>query len=291
MLTKLANLIRTARPQDWIKNVFVLIPLPFAVKAGTGAELDPRVIALGFFGFCLVASSVYVLNDVCDAKADRLHPQKRFRPVAAGLVSPVEALLESAVLLAGGVALSLAAGKPDVMALVALYVGINVAYSLGAKHAALADVFLLCAGFLIRVFAGCALVGVAPSPWLQLCTASLALFLGFGKRRADLAACVDSNHRRSLVGYTETFLGHAMAITAGVTLLSYAVYAIEGGVFLAGRQMASLPFVAYGILNYLRLAWQQNGCGSPVEVAYASRTMQLCAVGWVAAVFWSLGIW
>lgn len=291
MLHKLANLIRTARPQDWVKNVFVLIPLPFAVKAGAGAELDLKIISLGLFGFCLVTSAVYVLNDVCDAKADRLHPRKRFRPVAAGLVSPIEALVESAVLLACGLALCLAAGKPDLMALVAIYVGINIAYSLGAKHAALADVFLLCAGFLIRVFIGCALVDVAPSPWLQLCTASLALFLGFGKRRADLAAGLESNHRPSLVGYTETFLGHAMAITAGVALLSYSLYAIEGKVFLPGRQMASLPFVAYGILNYLRLAWQKDGCGSPVEVAYTSRSLQLCAVGWLAAVFWSLGIW
>lgn len=280
-------LIRLARPKDWVKNVFVLIPVPFAVAAG--AKLDVTALVLGLLGFSLVNSSVYALNDFCDAESDRRHARKCRRPVASGQVSPKLALAESGLLLAAGVALCVATGRPGVVLIAAIYVAVNVAYNLGAKHVALVDVFLLSSGYVIRVILGCLLVGVTPSPWLLLCASSLALFLGFSKRRADLAADPEAKHRRSLRGYTRMFLNQAMAISAGVALLCYAIYAIDSPVFREGRQLASLPFVAYGILNYLRLADQQDGCGSPVEVAYTSRSMQLCAVGWLAAVFWSLG--
>jgi 4-hydroxybenzoate polyprenyltransferase len=282
-------LLRLARPQDWIKNVFVLIPLPFAVAAG--AALDHAALAAGLLGFCLLSSAVYALNDVCDAEADRRHAEKRLRPVAAGQISPAVALGYGAVLLGAGAGFCWASGKPGVMPIVAIYLAVNVVYSLGAKHAALLDVFLLATGFLLRVLLGCALVAAAPSPWLIVCASSLALFLGFSKRRADLAADPENNHRPSLRGYPRLFLDQAMAISAGVALLCYALYAIESPVFLDDRRLASLPFVAYGILDYLRLAYLNDGCGSPVAVAYTSRSMQLCAVGWVAAVFWSLGAW
>lgn len=285
-MTMISALVRLARPKDWVKNVFVLIPVPFAVAAG--ATLDVTALVLGLVGFSLVNSSVYALNDFCDAEGDRRDARKCLRPVASGQVSPTLALAESALLLVAGVALSAAAGKPGVLVVVAIYVAVNLAYNLGAKHVALVDVFLLSSGYVIRVILGCLLVGVTPSPWLLLCASSLALFLGFAKRRADLAADPKAMHRRSLRGYTRMFLNQAMAISAGVALLCYAIYAIDSPVFREGRELASLPFVAYGILDYLRLADQGNG-GSPVEVAYTSRSMQLCAVGWLAAVFWSLG--
>jgi len=286
----LLNLIRLARPRHWIKNVFVLAPVPFAVAAG--AKVDLVVLATGILGFSLVNSSVYAINDVCDAAADRLHPRKRLRPVAAGLVSPPVALVEAAVLLAGGVALCLATGRPGVLLLAMIYVVLNLAYSLGVKHVALVDVFLLSSGFVIRVFLGCELVDVLASPWLVLCASALAIFLGFSKRRADLASDPECQTRPSLRGYTHAFLDQATAISAGVALLCYAIYAIESPVFEAGRQLVSLPFVAYGILNYLRLNQLADGRGgSPVEIAYSSRAMQICAGGWLAAVFWSLGMW
>jgi 4-hydroxybenzoate polyprenyltransferase len=289
-------LIRLARPAHWVKNVFVLIPVPFALvaahKKAIAFDFQTLPFLMGLLGFCLVNSAVYTLNDLLDAGTDRLHPKKRLRPIASGAVSPRAAKIQIGVLFLLGTALCLASGKPAAVALVLAYTGINVAYSLGAKHLALLDVFLLSSGFVIRVLLGCALVSAEPSAWLLLCTSSLALFLGFTKRRADLTAGLDGNHRPSLRGYNTVFLDQAITICAGVALLAYALYTIDGEVLRKGREMASMPFVAYGIFNYLRLAnVADNGGSSPVDVVYHSRSSQICALGWIVAVTWSLGMW
>jgi len=291
------GLIRLARPTHWIKNVFVLIPVPFALAAAAKDPLiDVRFETVGFLvaliGFSLINSAVYTLNDLLDAKADRLHPKKRLRPIAAGVVSPRAAIVQIGILALLGLALCIATGKPAAVWLVVAYSAINLAYSLGAKHVALLDVFLLSSGFVIRVLLGCVLVGAQPSAWLLLCTSSLALFLGFTKRRGDLRAGLDGNHRPSLRDYSKAFLDQAITICAGVALLAYALYSIDAEVFRPGREMVSMPLVAYGIFNYLRLAdMADNGGSSPVHIAYHSRSSQICAIAWIVAVTWSLGIW
>jgi hypothetical protein len=143
------------------------------------------------------------------------------------------------------------------------------------------------------VLLGCALVSVPPSPWLLLCTSTLALFLGFTKRRADLNEELDLMiHRPSLRGYNEAFLDQAMSICAGVAVLAYALYCIEvKNILQPGRELASLPFVAYGVLNYLRMVYVEGIGASPVDVACHSLSTQACAIGWLAAVTWSLGLW
>ena len=283
------DLVRLARPGHWIKNVFVLAPVPFAVRAG--AHFAPGPFLLGFLGFCLVNSAVYALNDLCDAEADRRHPQERLRPIASGKVPAGPALLEAGVLLALGMALCFAARKEGVVPLVLAYAGVNLVYSLGAKHWPLVDVFLLGSGYVIRILLGCALVEAAPSAWLLLCGSALALFLTFTKRRAELAAGLDPDHRPSIAGYTVAFLDQAMVISAAVALSSYALYCIESGMLVEGREPASIPFVAFGILNYFRLVQVGKLGVSPVEAAYTSPSCQLCAAGWLVAVAWSLGIW
>ncbi len=290
----LTDLVRLARPQDWIKNVFVLLPVPFALQAGTRYTTAPFALpfALGLAGFCLVNSAVYTLNDLFDAAADRLHPTKRNRPIAAGKVSQSAAFAQSIVLLSAGLTLCAATNILAAPVIALTYVAVNIAYNLGAKHVALLDVFMLSSGFVIRVLLGCALVSAAPSPWLLLCTSTLALFLGFAKRRADLTEELDIDHRPSLRGYSMGFLDQAVSITAGVAILAYALYCIEvKQVLRPGRELASMPFVAYGVLNYLRMVYVEGAGGSPVEIAYHSLSTQLCAVGWIVAVTWSLGIW
>ena len=195
------------------------------------------------------------------------------------------------MLCAVGMILCAAAHKSGVIAIVLTYLAVNIAYNLGAKHVALVDVFLLSCGFVLRVLLGCALVSAYPSSWLLLCTSSLALFLGFAKRRADLHEGLDHKHRRSLRGYSMPFLSQAMVICAGVAILSYALYCIEAGILLPHREMASMPFVVFGILNYLRMADMENVGGSPVEVALHSLPTQICGLGWILAVTWSLGWW
>jgi 4-hydroxybenzoate polyprenyltransferase len=301
----ITDLIRLARPRDWIKNVFILLPVPFALKAMSTAQREafsPSSFCLGFIGFCLVASAVYTLNDLWDAKTDRLHPTKRDRPIAAGKVSPFAAVMQLAVLLVAGLGLCTACERYPSVIIVLAYAAANLAYNLGARNVALLDVFLLASGFVLRVLLGCALVAMPPSPWLLLCTSTLALFLGFTKRRADLSGDLDAKHRPSLQGYSKAFLDQAMTICAGVAVLAYALYCIEAkpsvapkeaakSVFLPGRELASLPFVAYGVLDYLRMVYVEGIGGSPVDIAYRSRGMQACAVGWIVAVTWSLGMW
>jgi 4-hydroxybenzoate polyprenyltransferase len=263
------------------------------LKAAGGSEwFWPNFLA-GLFGFCLVNSAIYTLNDLCDAATDRLHPKKRLRPIAAGDVSPTAAIVQIFVLTLAGLALLTVADRPPSLLIALAYVCINVAYNLYAKHVALLDVFLLSSGFVIRVLLGCALVTAPPSPWLLLCTSTLALFLGFSKRRADLTEELDlKNHRPSLRGYSKGFLDQAVSVCAGVAILAYALYCIEAkAVLQQGREMASMPFVAYGILNYLRMVDVEHVGGSPVDIAYRSTTMQICALGWLVAVTWSLGIW
>jgi 4-hydroxybenzoate polyprenyltransferase len=295
----LRNLVRLARPAHWIKNVFVLLPVPFALKAMSVEQREafsPLALALGVLGFCLVNSAVYTLNDLRDAKTDRLHPKKRRRPIASGEVSPAVALLEITALLVVGLGLCTASECYPSVIIVLAYVALNLAYCMGARSVPLLDVFLLSSGFVIRVLLGCALVAMTPSPWLLLCTSTLALFLGFTKRRADLSEELDESHRPSLRGYDKAFLDQAMSICAGVAILAYALYCIEKKeagkpMFIPGRELASLPFVAYGVLDYLRKVYVEGIGGSPVEVAYRSRSMQVCAAGWLVAVTWSLGIW
>lgn len=282
-------LIKLARPSHWIKNVFVLVPLPFAAVAG--AHLKPIALGLGVVGFCLISSAVYVLNDILDAKADRLHPRKRHRPVAAGQVSVLTAAAFGTLLATAGFGMMAATGLRNPLLLALVYLGINLAYSLGAKSKALLDVFLLSSGFVIRVALGCALVQVRPSNWLLLCSSALALFLGFAKRRADLFEGITAEHRPSLKGYSMAFLDHGMTMAVGLVLVSYALYSMDSEVLRPGREMASMPFVVYGVLFYLREAHAKGAGGSPVEIALHSRTLWACLIGWGTAVTWSLGLW
>lgn len=281
------SMIRLARPKDWIKGVFVLAPVPFAIAAG-GDVPDLAPLGVGLLGFSLVSSAVYCYNDARDAEADRSHPQKRHRPVAAGRVSATQARVEAAVLLLAGFAVVGATGKPDAALLAATYVVANVVYSHYAKHVAPLDVFLLSSFYMIRVFLGCVLIGAAPSNWLLLCASTLALFLGLAKRRADLASGLGEEHRASLSGYSLAFLDQAMGVTAGIAFLSYALYSIEATAFTPGREFASLPFVAAGLLDYLRLAHVHGIGGSPVDTALSEPSILICAVGWAASVLWSL---
>lgn len=281
-------LIRLARPWHWIKNVFVLAPVPFAIAAG--AHFDPIVFVGGLTGFCLLNSAVYAFNDLRDAEADRLNPRKRSRPIASGAVSEGAAGALSASLFLIGALLLLFTSTPSAWLLAGLYVGLNVAYSMGAKHVPLLDVFIIASGFLIRILIGCALLSAQASNWLLLCSSSLALFLAFAKRRGDLTDGVDVDHRPSLAGYNIPFLDQAMGICAGIALLTYALYCNESPVFVDGREHAGLVFVAFGILDYLRLAYLENAGASPVDMVYRARGLQVTVIGWTVATAWSLGI-
>ncbi len=288
-MRKLAALIRLARPKDWTKSVFVLLPVPFALAAHDG-KLDPLRFLLGLAGFCLVSSAVYCYNDARDAEADRLHPKKKSRPVASGLVTVREAYLEAIALLTLGTGLSYLSGSLGALWLTLLYAIANGFYTHYAKHVAPLDVFLLASFFLIRVLLGCALVGAAPSSWLLLCSGTLALFLGLAKRRGDLLAGLDESHRQSLSGYSLPFLDQAMTITAGIAFLAYALYCKDAKIFEPGREFYSLPFAAAGLFDYLRLAMVRGIGASPVDTATSQPSILICGVGAILTLAISLKI-
>ena len=282
----LSALLELARPKHWVKNVFVLMPVPFALA--DGATLDPRSFFLGIAGFCLGNSAVYAFNDAFDAERDRGHETKRLRPVASGRVSFRAALVFSAVLLAAGLLLEMLSGRSGAIAILVIYALLNVIYTGWGKHIALVDVFLLSSGFVLRVLLGCALLGVVASSWLLLCSSALALFLALAKRRADLAKGLDGEHRPSLSGYSLPYLDQVMGITSAVTLMAYAIYCMEATVLIPGREFATLPFVVFGVLDYLRICHIKQSGDSPVDLLLSSPPIMVCGVGWILATLWSV---
>lgn len=272
-------LIRAMRPHQWVKNVFVLAALLFAL-----GEVDTELAAqweriarvlLATASFCLGASAIYLLNDVMDVESDRMHPTKRERPIAAGLVSVPLALGASALCVVAALALGHAATPPtgtSVAVVVLAYMVQNFGYSLGLKRVAILDAFLIAFGFLLRVLAG-GLAAAAPvSHWLMLCTFFLALFLAFCKRRAemDLLGHGAGDHRHNLRDYTTGFLDQAAAVLAACAILTYSMYTVaeetlqrySGGELLVW----TVPFVVFGLFRYLLLVQRSEGGGNPTQM-------------------------
>jgi decaprenyl-phosphate phosphoribosyltransferase len=279
------DLLELSRPKDWVKNVFVFMPVPFALASG--ASLDVRVFGWGLAAFCLANSAVYSFNDAQDAERDKAHDKKRNRPVASGRVSKRAAYAWYALLASISLIASLASGSLNAPIIVATYLVINLVYCLGAKNIALLDVFLLASGFVLRVLLGCALLNVPPSNPLLLCSYALALFLSLAKRRSDVVKGLDETHRPSLLGYNQSFLDQAMGIMAAMTVVGYTLYTMESAVLLPSRKFASLPFVMFGVLDYLRLVHVHKRGGSPVEV-FLSPAILITGIGWLLAVIWSV---
>ena len=260
------------RPQQWVKNVFVLAPLVFArgEKGGwqEGDFSDLRRTILAFAAFCLASSAVYLVNDVADVEADRNHPGKRSRPVASGAVGVPTAI---AVALACAAGALLIAGGP-VAGVVAGYMALNLAYSLKLKHLVLVDAFCIAGGFLLRVYGGGLAAGAQVSHWLFLCTLFLALFLALCKRRAetDLLGEDRGGHRSILLEYNVPFLDQMVTVLAACAILTYTMYTVsdetarkfgQGNLFLW-----TVPFVVFGLGRYLLLVQRREGGGSPTRI-------------------------
>ncbi len=276
------DLIRLARPKHWVKNAFVAAPLFFTPDAITAANL--QAVALAVIAFSLAASAVYVANDYADRATDRLHPEKRLRPLAAGRVSGAAALSFALVLLLA--ALGLAMLLPAAFGrLLAVYLAINAAYSARLKHVSLLDVLIVASGFVLRVEAGAAAAGVSASVWIVVCTGLLALFLALAKRRDDLTAAMDAAHRGALEGYNLRFVDTAIAVVLGALLVSYVIYTTDANAirrYGTDRLYATVPFVVAGVLRYLQIALVEERAGSPTDIAVGDRFLLVCVLGWIA---------
>jgi len=263
-------LFKTLRPHQWVKNVFVAAALVFS-RHLTDPQYALRT-GLAFLAFCMLSGAVYAFNDVRDVAADRQHPTKRNRPIAAGRISERAALISAGVLAVAALAGCFALGW-KVAAFAAAYLAQNVAYSVKLKHVAFVDVALIASGFLLRVLAGAAAIDVPASGWLLACTALVAVFFGLGKRAHELAwaerSGVAHETRAALAGYRLPLVRVAMIVLAVVTCGAYIAYTVDEHTvhfFGTDRLAYSAPFVAVGLVRFLGLALWRPTDESPTDV-------------------------
>jgi 4-hydroxybenzoate polyprenyltransferase len=270
------------RPHQWVKNVFVGAPLFFSPWLLSWAMVWR--VAAGVACFCALASAVYILNDYVDRDADRKHPTKCRRPLAAGTVPVWWAFAAMAGLLVAGFGGALTLG-PSFALVAAVYFALNMAYSFGLKHASIIDVMIIALGFVLRVEGGAQLIHVTPSAWIIIATGLLALFLALAKRRDDLVRNLESDHRRSLDGYTRPFLDVAVSVVLGALLVAYLIYTTdEANMERLGTRSIfwTAPFVVAGILRYLQITLVEERSGSPTRLVLSDRFLFLAILGWVA---------
>jgi 4-hydroxybenzoate polyprenyltransferase len=279
------ELFMSMRPRQWTKNLLVFAGVVFAHVAGNVRD-DLRSLA-AFVIFCGLAGSQYVLNDVADAEADRLHPKKRLRPIASGRVSRRVGVTFGLVVLAASLGASVALG-PWFLLNAAAYLALSVAYTYWLKHVVLVDVLTIAVGFVLRATAGSAAVRVDVSPWLLVVSILLALFLALAKRRQELVTLSDASaHRRSLEEYSERLLDQLLSMMGMGTILAYSLYTIEAQTQtgVSSRWLkATIPFVIYGMFRYLYLIYEKGKGGSPEEVLLTDRPLQINMVLWGLAV-------
>ena len=253
---------RLFRPEQWIKNIFVLAGFLFS---GQWNETDLFMKGMAvFIIFCLASSSVYAFNDLWDAEADKKNPIKQKRPVACGLISKKSAGLCSLFLAFVSMSLSFLLSF-ELFWIIGGYLLLNLFYTLRLKHHVLLDVFCIALGFMLRVFAGTEGMGIPPSEWIIICTLMLSLFLGFSKRYAELSVSSQES-RNVLKDYSKSFLELLMGITGSCAIMAYGLYTIsERTVTTHGtdKLIYSLPIVIYGLFRYLYLVVYKNGGEDP----------------------------
>ncbi len=284
------ELLRLLRPHQWVKNGFVFVGLLFS-DVGDDWKLRGSVL-LAAAGFCLMSGCVYALNDVLDREADRAHPLKRKRPLASGTVSMGQAYALALVCGTAGLALG-AAASAIVVAILLAYLALNLAYSAGLKNIAILDVFIIAAGFMLRIFAGTWGVNIVPSYWLLLCGLLLTVFLGFAKRRAELMAS-DGNgsdgagQRAVLYDYSPALLDTMMAINAAGVIVSYSLYSVSPDTIALHRTdklIYTLPFVLYGLFRYIFLVHRRGG-EDPAWTLLGDAHMLVVVALWLGVTLW-----
>ena len=291
--SNLRGLIKTMRLKQWTKNGFVLAGLIFDGKL---FDLPMAAAALVvMLGFCLISSSVYILNDLVDIEKDRLHPRKRLRPLPSGHLSPGFAKAGAVVLALVSI---LATGLVNLWAgvIVASYLILNVWYSFRLKDLVIIDVMMIAAFFVLRVVAGVVAVDVSNfSPWLYVCVSLLALFLGFGKRRHEFTLLEEgaASHRASLAHYNLPLLDQILGIVTTSGLLAYTLYTFEAKTALAqdGHMLLTVPFILYAAFRYLYLIHVEKRGGAPEDLLFEDRPFLLSVLLWGLSVVGVIYLW
>jgi len=267
--------IRQLRPRQWTKNLLVFAALIFSVKSASVAMLGQAVVA--FVLFCLVSSCVYIMNDYTDRESDRLHPEKRHRPMASGAINPHAALFFGCVLLIACIGTAFALGVSFGFTVI-VYFAVNVLYSVKLKHVVIFDLLLIASGFVLRAIGGGLAIGVPLTPWFLVCTLLLALFLAIGKRKHELNLLKTNGaaHRKVLAYYSQELLNQLVGIVTTATLISYALFTFTSGHTI--HLMWTIVFVLYGIFRYLYLIHMEGKGGRPEKVLLEDKPILLTVV-------------
>ncbi|MCC6159463.1 MAG: decaprenyl-phosphate phosphoribosyltransferase [Deltaproteobacteria bacterium] len=285
--------LKAMRPKQWIKNFMVF---PALVFAGHLTDLtDVIAVCGGFVVFCLLSGAVYLFNDIKDYEKDRLHPNKKFRPIASGELSIPDARramgFVAIAALVGSLALNIVTTKVgfDFFLIAVLYLALQIAYTLKLKHVVILDVGCIAAGFVLRVLAGTAIINVPIGMWIIVCTTLLALFLGFGKRRHELVLLSGEagEHRRILEEYSPYYLDQMIAVVTASTVVAYSLYTMDAATIEklgTTRLPLTIPFVIYGIFRYLYLVHQREEGGSPSKVLVSDKPLLINILLWFVAV-------
>lgn len=287
------SIVKLMRPHQYIKNGFVFLGLIFSHQWGFGTLCQALLI---FFAFCLMASAVYVLNDILDVEADRAHPIKVNRPIPSGKVSLQSARFMVLFLVLGALTISVMVNM-WVFVFSLSYFVLNVFYSWKFKHVVILDVFLISAGFMLRILAGTVGLDIPPSAWLLLCGLMVTLFLGFSKRRAELLVVENTKGangalmRRVLDDYSPAMLEQFIAVTAACTILSYGLYTVSPQTIETHGTDAlvyTIPFVVYGIFRYLFLLHHRERGSDTAKDLVQDRHMLLTVAAWLGSTIWVL---
>jgi 4-hydroxybenzoate polyprenyltransferase len=285
LIDTLRGIIKTMRPHQWIKNILIYVPLVFDRKLTDVPSLVQTTA--GFIIFCLLASVVYIVNDITDLEADRNHPKKKKRPLASGKLPVAVALITAIIILAITIPLAYWLSPPFALVLLC-YFSLNLLYSKWLKHIPIIDVFVLASFYVLRVIAGLTLIEVERfSPWLYMVTTLLALYIGLGKRRAELTLLQENanQHRRVLEGYTIPLLDQLIIIVSATTIIAYSLYTFSAPNLPENHtMMLTIPFAIYGIFRYLYLIQVKQEGGAPEEILLSDRPLQITVLLWGIAI-------
>ena len=278
------NILKILRPHQWVKNTFIFIPLFFGGSLFDMADWTSSLVA--FVAFSFAASAIYSINDIVDVEADKKHPKKCKRPIAAGLVSKRQASLLAIILAIAALALPFLLNNWMLSVVIAVYLAMNLCYCIRLKHYAIIDVCLVALGFVMRIVAGGVATDIVLSRWIVMMTFLLTLFLSFAKRRDDVLIMNETGMapRKNTSRYNLTFVNQAITITGGVMLVCYIMYTVSPEVierFNSPNLYMTSFFVILGLLRYIQLTVVDERSGEPTRLVLSDRLIQLIIAGWI----------
>lgn len=288
------DLLYLIRPYQYVKNVFVILPLFFGQHLMDKTKWVPILFA--FIAFCLASSGVYCLNDICDAESDRLHPSKCKRPIASGKVSITAGYIVMAICWIMSILFSIMAGNTDIpialatVSIIIIYILLNIAYCVKLKNFSIIDLLIVATGFLLRLVAGGIVSGIALSHWIIMVTFLCALFMATAKRRDDVVAFEENGlkHRANIARYNSSFMNLLLGIIASVTIVCYIMYTLSDDAMIRmGSKYIYFTgiFVLAGIIRYLQLAIVDHKSGNPIKIVLQDTFLQFCIAGWIISFF------